>query len=343
MVLNNCRFLLITCSIILSGGCSDTVPPFNSEIRSSGFSIKGISVVAPYNPIEDRVLQPILDVHANSISLMPYSFCSAQNPIVVYNHKEQWWGEKDEGVIECIKKAQKKKLSVMLKPHLWIRGMYTGTFSLPGENEWKLWETSYRLFILHYATIADSLHVELFCIGTELGKTIKERPSFWSSLIDTIKQTYHGKLTYAANWDDYKDFPYWEKLDYIGVDAYFPLAKLETPDINSLIKSWQKYRDDLQRVSSIHHRQVIFTEYGYRNVDYNTSEPWKEDKGNQNNKAQANALEAFYQSFSGRKWFAGGFVWKWYLDNAFHQGAKIDYTPQDKPAAKIIENWYTPQ
>ncbi len=169
---------------------------------------------------------------------------------------------------------------------------------------------------------------------------IKERPRFWSSLIDTIKQTYHGKLTYAANWDDYKSFPFWEKLDYIGVDAYFPLVEAKTPDVSSLKKAWKNYINDLQKISTEKNRPVLFTEYGYRNVDFNCAEPWKEAEGNQNDEAQSNAFEAFYQSFSGKKWFAGGYVWKWYIDEGRHRRSGIDYTPQNRPASKVVEEWY---
>ncbi len=231
----------------------------------------------------------------------------------------------------------------MTYPQMWLKhhGMYTGDFSLSTENEWQLWEDSYRKYILDFAQVADSLNAEVFCIGTELGKSIKERPLFWSTLIDTLKQIYHGKLTYAANWDDYQDFPFWEKLDYIGVDAYFPLIKDKTPGIIPLNKAWKKYIDQLQKISLQHNRPILFTEYGYRNVDHNSSEPWKENDGEKNDAAQAHALEAFYQSFAGKQWFAGGFVWKWYVDNKRHREDKIDFTPQDKRAAKVIENWYS--
>ncbi len=85
---------------------------------------------------------------------------------------------------------------------------------------------------------------------------------------------------------------------------------------------------------------ILFTEYGYRNVDYNTAEPWKENEGEQNDEAQVNAYEAFYQSFAGKKWFAGGYVWKWYVDDGHHRKREVDFTPQDTPAEKVIENWY---
>ena len=72
-------------------------------------------------------------------------------------------------MIACIQLAHEKKLSVMLKPHLWIaHGVYTGAFTLNTEKDWQLWEYSYKEYILHFASIADSLKADLFCMGTEL-------------------------------------------------------------------------------------------------------------------------------------------------------------------------------
>lgn len=343
MLLNIARLSLIALFYINVNGClqADTTPSGNAKL-SLGFAIKGISIVAPVKPITETLLQPVVNVHSNSISLMPYAFCTIENPEVRYNQHGQHWGENIDGVIGCIKLAHQKKISVMLKPHLWIgHGIYTGTFSLNSEKEWQVWEDSYQKYMLHFAAVADSMKAEIFCIGTELGISIKQRPQFWNSFIDTIKKIYHGKLTYAANWDDYKNVPFWEKLDYIGVDAYFPLATEETPSINSIKKGWVIYRDELEKISMEYKRPILFTEYGYRNVDYNCDEPWKENKGNQNDAAQANAMEAFYQTFAGKKWFSGGFVWKWYADSSRHHNRKIDFTPQNKPAEKVIENWYS--
>ena len=323
------KILFVGCFFINIIGCIDANKTSSTHIPgSSTFSIKGVSIVAPVNRIDSTALQPIVDINANSIVVMPYAFFSPENPVVKYNHKGQWWGESGDGVISCIELAHKNNLAVMLKPHLWIKnGMYTGAFMLKTDNDWKLWEDSYRNYILYFVNIADSMKAEMFCIGVELGNAVKERPHFWISLIDTIKKIYNGKLTYAANWDDYQNFPFWEKLDYIGIDAYFPLKKEATPNINSLKKEWEKYNDDLEKISNKKNRKVLFTEYGYRNVDYNAAEPWKENEGKQNDEAQSNAYEALYQNFSGKKWFAGGFVWKWYVDEGNHPKREVDFTP----------------
>ncbi len=334
--------MLVGFLYVTVNGCSsveeNTLEP---ATFSADFLIKGVSMVAPVNPIGDVNMKPVVDVNANSISVMPYAFFALDNPEIRYNQHGQHWGENLEGVAACVELAHKNGLSVMLKPHLWIgRGMYTGLFSLSTDKEWKTWEESYSRYILQFARLADSTKAELFCIGTELGAAIKNRPQFWSSLIDSVKRVYRGKLTYAANWDDYKDVPFWERLDYIGVDAYFPLDRSTTPSLPSLKKNWIAHSEELGEISKRYNRPILFTEYGYRNVDRTAAEPWKENEGDLNNEAQTNSYEALYQTFAGKNWFSGGYVWKWYAEDGRRRRREIDYTPQNKPAEKTIRRWY---
>ena len=56
--------------------------------------------------------------------------------------------------------------------------------------------------------------------------------------------------------------------------------------------------------------------------------------------AQKNALEAVFNQFWNEKWFAGGFLWKWY-DNKNEGGINdTDYTVQNKPAQKMVADWF---
>ncbi|MEP6846967.1 MAG: hypothetical protein ABI861_13230 [Panacibacter sp.] len=307
----------------------------------SGFSIKGVGLVATTHEIDSNEFINIRNINANAIAIMPYGFCSTEKPSVVYNSTRQWWGETDAGVQACIKLAKQNDLLVMIKPHLWIQnGIYSGKFELPGTEGWDLWESSYLDYILHFARIGDSLHADLFCIGTELGLSIKQRPLFWNRLIDSVKKIYHGRITYAANWDDYDKVSFWKQLDFIGIDAYFPLVNNATPSKEDIVEAWNNYLPNLEKISEENNRTVLFTEYGYRNVDACTAEPWKEDGVDVNDVAQANAYEGFYRSFANKKWFAGGFVWKWYGENYFAGKNKIDFTPQGKSAENIIRKWY---
>ncbi len=342
-------FLLLWMQI-LSFGCNNVTLEKSNPHRKvssedadsrSGFLIKGVGLVATVNEIDSNEFAGIKSINANAIAIMPYAFCSTGKPFVIYNSHKQWWGETDKGVVSCVQMAKKNNLSVMIKPHLWIQsGEYTGKFSLSDEESWKVWEDSYLDYILHFAKIADSTHAELFCIGTELGNTISQRPLFWNRLIDTVKKNYHGQITYAANWDDYNIVPFWKQLNFIGIDAYFPLVNDVTPSAESIADAWNHYLPDLEKISNDNGRPVLFTEYGYRNAGACAAEPWKEDAASINNTAQANAYEGFYKAFANKNWFAGGFVWKWYGEHNPPSKNKIDFTPQEKPAEEVIRRWY---
>lgn len=328
---------LFSCSSTASEkGAKDILFP-----QDSTFEIKGISLEAPPKPIGIESMNEVANVHANWIALMPYAFCRKDNPIVHFTNHQQWWGETKEGITGCIGLARQRQLKVMLKPHLWIsNGAYTGHLKMSDDSSWKKWEDSYLSYILHFALLADSMQVELFCLGTELGSTVKERPAFWNLLIDTVKKVYRGKLTYAANWDDYTQFTCWNKLDYIGIDGYFPLTSSATPTANEITLGWKRHIQQLEQFSKKQLKPVLFTEYGYRNADNCAEEPWKEGSPSMNNEGQENAYAGFYKSFSNRKWFKGGFVWKWHCGDLHKRQAGVDFTPQGKPALNVIRRFY---
>ena len=96
---------------------------------------------------------------------------------------------------------------------------------MSSEADWTRLEASYTKFILTYAKLAQETKVDILCIGTELERFVMSRPDYWCGLIERIRKIYNGKLTYAANWDEYKRTPFWDMLDYIGIDAYFPLSE----------------------------------------------------------------------------------------------------------------------
>ena len=128
----------------------------------------------------------------------------------------------------------------MLKPQIWIpHGGFTGHIKMKSEKEWKRIEGNYEKFILFYANVAQTTNCELFCIGTELNSFVMARPVFWSNLILKIKKIYKGKITYAENWDSYKSVPFITQLDYIGIDAYFPLDTSKTPTVKAIEKAWR--------------------------------------------------------------------------------------------------------
>lgn len=307
----------------------------------ANFEIKGISYVATDSELDSSNIGPLTNINCNWIAQMPFAFCQIDSTSVSFDPINQWWGETDIGIITTTQLAAAKGIKTMLKPQLWISGSYTGAFTLNTETEWQQWEGNYKSYILHFAHLADSLNIEMFCIGTELKLVVQNRPIFWSNLIDTIKTFYSGKITYAANWDDYQEVPFWNKLDYIAIDGYFPLSSSVTPAVQELVINWQSKINELNSYRISQNKEVIFSEIGYKSIDQCTYEPWNPLSNNLNTLAQSNALQAFFEAFSNKAWFKGAFLWKWY-PNHFISGGIInkDYTPQNKPAEYIIKKCF---
>ncbi len=315
----------------------------SKEEISASEQINGVSLVASRDSVTQVDIDPLKNINATWVSVMPYAFAPNRDGELYYNTQRQWWGESKAGVAHTIGLIQANGLKVMLKPQVWMRhGGYTGEFTANGESEWKLFEANYRNYILEFAHLADSMKVELFCIGTEWEAFIQHRPTYWSGLIEEIRTIYKGQLTYAANWDEFSGTPFWGQLNFIGIDAYFPLSASGEPDIVELMEAWNLHIKKIENISTALNIPVLFTEYGYRSIPYTAKEPWNASKSDEiSMQAQVTAYEALYNSAWKQPWMAGGFIWKWYRNHNIRGGESHNgFTPQNKPVEKVIRNVY---
>lgn len=308
--------------------------------------INGISFVASRSAIDSKHVQPVIKVNGNYVALMPFGFFRDLNkPTIIYNSTRQWFGETKKGLEHYAKEFKKNNIKVMVKPQLWVsRGLYTGLIEVDSEEKWKMLEDSYEKFILDYADIAQQMNADILCIGTELEKFVAQRPQYWNRLITKIKSVYKGKLTYASNWDEFKRVPFWNQLDLIGVDAYFPLSDKKTPTIAEFENGWKPHKKAIQKIQQKFRKPILFTEFGYRSVDYAGKKPWESNRkeGGVNLEAQKNATQAIYNQFWNEDWFAGGFIWKWFHNHEKSGGENNNrFTPQNKPTEQLIKELYS--
>ena len=323
-------FILVSCSILT-----------DNKTR-----INGVSYVAAQDTLKYHHIKPVLNVNANYVAIMPFGFIrDIAHPEIKFDSDQQWFGETKAGVTQYISILRKHDLKIMLKPQIWVwHGEYTGYIKMDKEEDWLLLEKTYSNFILEFAEVAEKNGVEIFCIGTELDYFIKNRPQFWIGLIRAIRNIYKGKLTYASNWDEYKRTSFWNDLDYIGIDAYFPVSDSRTPTVDACKIGWEAHKHEIKHYADSLKLPVLFTEYGYRSMDFAAKEPWKSDRSMTavNLNAQANATQALYETFWDEPWFAGGFVWKWF-HNHYEVGGETNsqFTPQNKPVESIISSNYS--
>ena len=249
----------------------------------------------------------------------------------------------DKSVKHVIKEAHKNGLKVMLKPHIDLiskdSGFWRADIGFYDEKSWEEWFKEYEKFILHYARIAQRYDVEMFCVGTELCFTTQKGDK-WRGVIEEVRKKYDGKLIYAANWDNYQNISFWDALDYVGIDAYFPLTYKENPSVEDIKKGWIRWMTEIEIWHEQIKRPVIFTEIGYSSSSLAAGYPWKNGRGNADVRMQAKCYTAFFQTVWKRPWL-GGVYW-WRMAPTIYGGGANNrhFTPLKKPAAKIIKDNY---
>jgi len=257
------------------------------------------------------------------------------------------WSNIDSMYMDIVSKIHKRGMHIMFKPHLWMSEGWRSNIYFDNEKEWDDWFESYRQHMIHYAYFCETLDIELFCIGVEFRSSIKAQPEKWESLIKEIKSIYKGKLTYAANWDDeFNDITFWDQMDYIGIQAYYPLTQNKSPKLSEIKNGWKKHIKKLSTLSEKHNKPILFTETGYRSDEKATIEPWVWGSSDtlQNKSSfitQDLAYEALFQQLWDKDWFAGVYFWQWHnrsKEGNFHES--MDFTPRFKPAENTMAKWY---
>ncbi len=247
----------------------------------------------------------------------------------------------DSAVIYVINRIHSLNMKVSLKLHLDCRnGEWRGYIQPDSEG---VWFRNYLAFLKHYLQLANSFGVEEFVIGTELEGTTRNYEREWRMMIDTVRRYYSGRILYSANWNRYQtDLSFWDALDFVGISAFFPLTDRPDPSLEDLSNAWE-YRW-LPEISSFQRRvgkPIIFSEIGYRSVDGCNIRPWDwQMRGEVDTTEQKGCYEAALFTFFYLPWFEGIYFWNWLTDPAQGGPNCTDYTPNNKPAARIVADWY---
>jgi hypothetical protein len=257
----------------------------------------------------------------------------------------------DAAVIAAIQQFHSAGMKVMLKPHVDSEdGAWRGTFQPSNVDAWF---SSYTNFISHYATLAQQNGVEGMVMGTEFvqlsGSANQAR---WTSVINTIRGLFSGTLVYASNatfgGDEFTTVSFWDQLDMIGLDAYFPLTNINNPTQAQLIAAWSANKNGENVVANVQNfanahpgKTLIFTEIGYRSVDGANTAPFDFGiSGGVDDGEQRDCAEAMFQVWSTHTSFMKGLFWWDWAVPAPNVATDTDYTPQNKLAEGSLQSWF---
>ena len=289
----------------------------------------------------DESLKAMLDTGANCVQIVVTWYQDTFNSTYIKASEERT--PSDKSIEHVIKKAHEYGLSVMLKPHIDLiksDGNSRGDIGFSSEEDWDTWFNEYLVFIKHYARIAQKYKVEFFCIGTELSYAAAQTDAWVNKIIPAVRKIYSGKITYAANWDSYKNVEFWSELDFAGIDAYFPLYVSDNPTVGEIKSAWEKWVTEIEAWQKDIKKSVVFTECGYSSADSAAKKPWEEvSSGSPNFELQANCYMALMETFCGKPYFKGLYWWKWNTYARSNAGFNLSFSPQNKPAIDCIQLW----
>jgi hypothetical protein len=361
--------LLVSCSLLI---CASTVSgahsyfnadfgvPANTLLHEVSDSaavtqpMKGMTLNAwsyeAYNSSDfDQSIENLADTGANWILFTVFWFMDKYTDTDMHPRPELYTAS-ESSLIHAIQKAHQLNMNVSLKPMVDVLDGYWRGQIQP--SDWTLWFDNYRSFINHYADLAETNHVELYVVGTEL-RSSQIFESQWRQVIGNVSARFDEKLTYAANWDSYGtgQIRFWDALDYVGVDAYFPLTSMYSPTAIQLTNAWEyctrsgyvgrSWTNELFNVHLQTGKQVLFTEIGYCSQNGTNISPWDWNISPiVDTQEQADCYHAALEALKPASWFEGWFWWNWETDPNAGGPTERHYTPQNKPAQQVISQYY---
>lgn len=324
-------------------GTPSETPPPNSPEQSDGCigpdQRRGFNFVCWYKGCfqESEIqnsLEALREIGGNWLAIVPTWYQDSKSSNRIYEHPAKSPTASDLRAVVAL--ARSLDFKVLFKPHIdSFCGCWRGSLA---PSDLDAWHASYKNFILTIASLAEELDIEILAIGTEL-KSRSGDTEFWRGLIPEIKNLYSGKLTYAANWDEYESVAFWDLLDFIGVDFYFPLSDDPDAGRDELQSSLVIIGDELGDFSREKIKSVLFTEIGYTDKNGTVTKPYYySGEGQSDPNEQADAYHSVLSSYKNAAWLEGLFWWRWdiRLEGAEDEG----YLVYGKPAADVLKDFW---
>lgn len=355
----------LTLLLLISFGC-DTFEPINPSDESSSEDIvlnlppviwnqKGaILTSSGPNGYSTKTAQQMVDtlrvIGVNSIAIIATWYQPNKTATVIGPNPTKT--PNDKSLSEIITYIHNTQINVFLQ--LLIKaddGTWCGSFQPTSPDQWF---QNYSKFVDHYSRFAEQEKVEILSIGSELSTITSSLTNVdqLTQIIRNARQIYHGQLTYSANWGENNPSEwkrlrrgFWGDLDYMAINAYFPLSRSKTPTVQELINGGtlfegRRWFDEIQAWQVNMRKPVIFGQIGYQSQDFAAEKPWElNNTSAYNGKTQANCYEAFFRVFGDKSWMIGAYFWQFTADSEISLN-DIGYSPFRKPATAVLKAAY---
>ncbi|MCY2961824.1 MAG: hypothetical protein NTY35_16830 [Planctomycetota bacterium] len=266
-----------------------------------------------------RELEVLHDLGVNWVAIHPYAGIRGDGSLE--------WREMDpanppEWLARPIREAHARGMSILVVTHIAQWGSpwkYRGEIDFADAAATDRFFADYTRFISSVAACtpgADGLSV-----ASELDRLCKHEDR-WRAVIASVRAVTTSRLTWAASWNCYHDVRFWDALDAIGIQAYFPLSTSEDPGTDELQAAWSPILADLRALHERTGKPVVFTELGYNRSLAAAREPWAYAEEHGEAEARAEALQTRCLETALRviepesSWLRGAILWKWFVGSS---------------------------
>ena len=235
-----------------------------------------------------------------------------------------------------IRAAHDRHLAVMLRPYLdeasLVPAYWRGSIQPANRGAWF---ASYTGLLHGYAALAEREWVEGLVIGTEFNTL--EEDQRWAPLVDDLRGTFTGAIGYSVNYNRPYLLNWAAALDFVGVDAFFPLSVPVPATVAQLAAAWAVPVAELRAAREALGKPLIVTEIGITSQSGSYLRPFVWDHGTAVDlEGQRRYYEASCEALTGA--IDGMYWWDTGLDT--RPDAK-GFGPLGKPAEAEIGRCFT--
>lgn len=310
------------------------------------FAHEGYQIYNGYLSRASRVaLEKTVDIGSNAVAIIPYTGMGDPNTPQRLPFVRGGGAENDESVIFVAENAKRANMITMLKPQVYLWKAWPGAVEMKNQADWDRFFEYYETWIMHYAMLAEIRDLDIFCVGVEFKQATLKQPKRWRELIAKVRKLYSGKITYAANWgEEFEKIEFWDAVDYIGLNSYYPLSNNDNPGVKELTAGFREVNKKARTVSGkFGNKKILFTEIGFRSLVGPWKHPHEESFENviNNDEHQERCYKAMIEALSPMPdWCKGIYLWKWPAYMQQWEAKNTGFTPCGKLAEKQIEDWF---
>ncbi len=317
--------------------------PALSYLKGFNFAHEGYSIYNGYGGTKaTQALQKMKTLGSNAMALVPYSYIEDKNSPIPFRFSDHPGAENDEALVHSVYEARKMGIGTLLKPQIFAGDSWPGDVEMLNKEDWDAFFEYYYRWIRHYAFLAEIHEMEALCVGVEFAKATLSHEAEWRKMFRGIRGLYQGQLTYAANWGaEFEQVGFWDELDFIGLNCYYPLSKEEAPTKAALKANFEKVKTKITKVYDKFKKPIVFTEIGFRSIDQPWKSPHAAGDDSFNARHQQLCYEVVFEGIENAVWCEGILWWKFpsYLEYRGEENSA--FTPNKKRAEETVRAWFS--